>query len=96
MINLQTLHAKLIFMLTNQIQLKEEHGDLPPWNKGYKEAIEDILHYLEHGEDDCEVWLQAMNSCDNPIKRDNIARRAANIWLREHHHESENRTHGKS
>jgi len=52
MINLSTLHAKLIFMLTNQIQLKEEHGELPPWNKGYKEAIEDVLHYLEHGEDD--------------------------------------------
>jgi len=52
MINLQTLHAKLIFMLTNQIQLKEKYGDLPPWNQGYKEAIEDILHYLEHGEYD--------------------------------------------
>ena len=52
MINLPTLHAKLIIMLTNQIQLKEEHGELPPWNKGYKEAIEDILHYLEHDEDD--------------------------------------------
>ena len=46
MINLQTLHAKLMFMLINQIQLKEEHGELPPWNKGYKEAIEDILRLL--------------------------------------------------
>lgn len=52
MIDLPSLHAKLIFMLENQIGLEEEHGNLPPWNKGYKEAIEDVLHYLEHGEDE--------------------------------------------
>lgn len=55
MTNPQTQYAKLIFklifMLKNQDELKEERGDLPPWNKGYKEAIEDILHYLEHGDE---------------------------------------------
>lgn len=38
----------------------------------------------------CEVWIAAMDSCDNPIKRDNIGRRAANLWLLEAHHEREN------
>lgn len=52
MIELSTLHAKLIYMLTSEIELEEEHGPLPPWNQGYKDAIEDILHYLEHGEDE--------------------------------------------
>lgn len=47
-------------------------------------------------EEYCEVWITASRLCDNPIKRDNIGRRAANIWLREHHHESENRAHRKS
>lgn len=50
MFKLSKLHAKLIFMLENQIGLEKEHGSLSAWNKGYKEAIEDILHYLEHGE----------------------------------------------
>ena len=43
----------------------------------------------------CEVWLSTMESCNNPIKRDNIARRAANLWLLEAHHERENRTLGQ-
>jgi hypothetical protein len=52
MIDYEKLIAKLEFMLRNQIELEVEHGVLPPWNKGYKEAIEDVIHCLEHGEDD--------------------------------------------
>jgi hypothetical protein len=48
----QQLKQKLNFMLENQIGLEEEHGHLFDWNKGYKEAIEDIIHFMEHGEDD--------------------------------------------
>ena len=52
MIDYEKLTQKLAFMLENQIELEVEHGVLPPWNKGYKEAIEDVIHYLEHGEDE--------------------------------------------
>jgi len=52
MINHEKLTAKLEFMLRNQIELEVEHKILPSWNNGYKAAIEDVLHYLEHGEDD--------------------------------------------
>ena len=51
MIDYEKLIKTLEFMLRNQIELDEEHKGLPPWNKGYKAAIEDVLHYVEHGND---------------------------------------------
>lgn len=51
MIDYEKLTAKLEFMLRNQIELEVEHRVLPPWNKGYKAAVEDVLHYLEHGDE---------------------------------------------
>jgi hypothetical protein len=54
MIDQNKLNEKLAFMLENQIGLEQEHGDLPAWNKGYKEAIVDIMHFLEHSNDQLE------------------------------------------
>lgn len=34
----------------------------------------------------CDYWLDAMNSCNNELKRMNIGRRVANTWLRETNH----------
>ena len=45
------LKAKLNFMLQNQIELEKEHGEHARWNRGYKEAIKDILDYLENNND---------------------------------------------
>lgn len=50
MTDLQELKERIKWMIQNQIELEHEHGQEYPWNKGYKEALEDILHYMEHKE----------------------------------------------
>jgi hypothetical protein len=38
---------KIEFALENQYGLRREHDVTFPWNEGYTEALEDILHHIE-------------------------------------------------
>ncbi|MCB1716021.1 MAG: hypothetical protein KDK05_12915 [Candidatus Competibacteraceae bacterium] len=60
---------------------------LLPDDKAYlKQQLKPVPaeHRLKVYRQYCEVWQRAADAEPDEIRRENVARRAANIWLREH------------